>query len=263
MSNQLNSNIGLVVGGQGLYELSATRKHPLGSRMVRGDKVYHYAKSGETMTSNATLARCSHAQTIMYAAVAADASPETNILTVTVANTDGLAHDGAFAKDDLAGGSVTIFTDAAVNYILHHDIVGSSVVAAGGGTLTLTLGENLGLAVTAATSKVEVMCSQYLDVTTAGNDGGRFPFVGVPMRVATTTEPYHWVQTWGPCWVAPSANVGLAFNNEVIAVANATIDVQVAADADKMYAQHIGYVLTHPNGADTQAAPFIFLQIAC
>lgn len=260
MANQLNSNIGLVVGGQGLYELSATRRHPLGTRLVRGDKVYHYAKSGEDMTSNATLARCSHYQTISYANIAEDASSETNVIKVTVAATDGLAHDGAFAKDDLAGGSIAIFTDAAVNYILHHDIVSSSVVAAGGGTITLTLGENLGLDVTAATSHVEVMCSQYLDITTAGNDGGEYPYVGVPMRVATLDEPYVWVQTWGPCWIAPAASVGVAYANDIIAVPNATLDVPVYDAADKQYAQRIGFVLTHAAGA--QAAPFIFLQIA-
>jgi len=261
MSRTSEADIGPLVVAQPLHELSATAKHKLGTRLVRGDKVYRYAKSGETMTSNATLARCAHYQTIMYAAVQANASSESNQLKVTVAATDGLTHTGLFAIDDLVGGSIAIFTDAAVNYILHHDIVASSAVATGGGTITLTLAEPLGIAVTAALGKVEIMCSPYLGMTTAGNDGGAFPFMGVPMRVATTAEPYFWLQTWGPCWIAISAEVGKAYQNDVIAVANATGDVQVYDRADAKYAQHIGFVLTHATDA-SQGAPFIMLQIA-
>ena len=75
-------------------------------------------------------------------------------------------------------------------------------------------------------------------------------FVGLPLRAATVTLPYHWELTWGRCWIAPANGYGdhnpgaQARSNQVVARDNGTLMVHDDDDAESEYQQHVGFIMT-------------------
>lgn len=257
MARILGSDLGATVLNQDIYEISATQKHRLGTRVVRGDKTYHYAKTLTSITNSQLAVWSYYHQEIMYAAIAAASPVGANYLYVTVGAADGIANDGVIAAHALEGGSVVLF-DASTDEWLNYTIRDNNA-AVSGGTITLTIEGTLPYATTTS-DHVEVMASPWL--VSSGNNGGLRPFWGPPMRLATTTYPYFWIQTWGPCWLAPQASVGAtAHKNEVVFRHDGSIDLPVYNDSYTMNAQRAGFVMTRAQ-AGTQGAPFIFLQVA-
>jgi len=249
---------GAVVAAQDIYSISATQMHRLGTRLVRGDRVFRYAKAGATLNPD-LLAWGYNAQMISYAAAPVAAPAGTNSISMTVGASDGPAADGALAAHYLQGGYIVVFSSTVDTFVAN--IVDNTVVASGGGTTVLTLDGDIPVAIATATSTMEATAVPYVDMRT-DNSGGYRPFMGVPMRAATTTSPYFWLQTWGPTWVAPQAAVGVTANNNAIVVRHdGSIDEVDVSDANVDMAQRVGFVMTRVT-ANTQGAPFIFLQIA-
>jgi len=265
MSRVLCSDVGATVLNQDIYEISATQKQRLGTRVVRGDKVYRYAKAGATMTSNATAAWAIYNQTISYASIQAAAAIGDSTVKITVAATDGVANDGVFAVDALAGGSILIALTSGYAEIFHFTIAGNLAKISGSGTLTVYLDGELPVAITTS-SFAEAMVSPYSDVRT-GNHGGFAMCLGVSQRLLTTTYPYGWIQTWGPTWIAPQAAVGkLWHNQEAYFRDDGSIGVRIGGgdpggDAYVQNAQVAGVVMCHAQD-NSQGAPFLFLQVA-
>ena len=242
---------------QDIYELSATKKHRLGTTVRRGDRVFKYSQAIDSFTRTSLLASSYYHQDIMYAAIATASPIGSNKLYVTVGAADGIANDGAFAAHSLEGGHVVIF-DATANENMYFGILDNNV-AVSGGTMTITLDGELPIATVITTWHVEVMGSPYR--VTGTNMGGARWFAGLPMRMATTTNPYFWLQTWGPCWIAPQAGVGASANvGKAVARHDGSIDIHSTAGYEE--AQVVGSVMTYSQ-TGTQGAPFIFLQIAC
>lgn len=260
MARVLGQDIGATIINQDLYEISATQKHRLGTRLVRGDKVYKYAKAIATFTSTKILARSYYHQHICYAAIQAASPIGSNLIYVTVGAGDGIANDGTFAAHALEGGSIVIF-DATTSEWLNFGIVDNNA-AVSGGTMTITLDGDLPIA-TAVGDYVEAMANPYM--VTDVNTQDRYCFMGLPMRLMTTTYPYGWLQTWGPCWVNPQPLVGVSGPSqpvmEVVARHDGSIDVPIYNDANVRQAQRVGYVMTVAQDG-TQGAPFIMLQIS-
>ena len=258
MGRTLGADLGATVVNQDIYEISATQKHRLGTRLVRGDRVFRYVKAGATLNPD-LLAWSYNAQQITYAAAPVAAAVGVSTFSITVGSSDGPGADGELAAHYLEGGHVVVFSSTVDTFVMQ--ILDNTAVASGGGTTVLTLDGDVPIVIATATSTMEANASPYVDVRT-DNSGGLRPFWGVPMRALTTSYPYGWLQTWGPTWVAPQAAVGVAANNNAIVVRHdGSIDEIDVSDANVDMAQRVGFVMCRVT-AGTQGAPFIFLQIA-
>jgi hypothetical protein len=241
---------------QDIYEVSAIQNYELGTRLQLDDRVFRYAKAGGTLNPDLGAKTALH-QLVAIAALAAASVSGTKSVSLTVAATDGINSDGAIAANELQGGYIVIYTHAG--YTIVRKIVSNTAVAAGGGTMVVTIDKPLPCALTATTMHGECIASPYLNVQT-----GNFPtrsVVGVPTMPATEGQ-YLWIQTWGPCWIAPQAEVSVGNNNRLVVFRHdGSIDEFDTTDANVAKAQIAGFVIT--NAADgSQGAPFIFLQIA-
>jgi hypothetical protein len=258
MGRILGSDVGATILNQDIYEISATAKHRLGTRVRIGDRVFRYAKAGATIDPDVAVWGY-NPQVITFASAPVAAPAGSASISMTVGASDGPAADGALAAHYLENGYVVVFSSAVDTFVM--EILDNTEVASGGGTTVLTLNGEIPVAIATATSSIEAMASMYRDVRT-GNSGGTRPFLGAGMRAATTTYPYFWLQTWGPTWLAPQAEVGVAANvNNCVFRHDGSIDECDYSDSyNSPKAQHAGYVLTRA-AAGTQAAPFLFLEV--
>jgi len=241
---------------QDIYLPSDTQNYVLGSRLQLGDRVFRYAKAGGTLNSD-VLAVPGYEQLVAFTTIAAAAAAGATSVVIDVAASDGPNGDGAIAANLLAGGYLVVFPGAENSFVRR--IIANTAVAVGGGEMTLTLSEPIPVALTADTMHGECMASPYLDILT-----GNYPQrgkVGVP-TVAATDGQFLWIQTWGPCWIAPQGEVGDAdHDQQVVARHDGSLDEHDYSDDYTNKAQHVGFVLTSAKGGG-QGAPFVFLQIA-
>jgi len=249
----------------GLYVADGTQRFCFGQRFLTNDgRVFKYAKAGGSLNID-LLAQSVVAQHISYSTAAVAAKAGDRKVSVAVAVTDGAAGGGAIAKDELAGGYIVIFSDVVAT--MNRGIVGNTAVAAGGSTtVIIEVDRPLHVAVTAATSFHEVMASPYSSIKASTTGDRNRGFVGLPMVEATSGQCL-WIQTWGPCWVAPQGDLGAAADaNQAVARYDGSIDVHMNASAEggtgyNYPQQHVGFVLSHAP-AGTQGAPFVMLQIS-
>jgi len=257
MGRTLGAGVGATVLNQDIYEISATQKHRLGTKVVRGDCVYRYAKSIVTITDLSHLVWNAYAQDINYASIAVASPAGSNKIYVTVGASDGIAQDGVIAAHFMQGGSLVIFDGGTTE--CYHFMILDNNAATSGGTITITLDGELPITTVVTTDKVEAMCSPY--IVSSGNSGGFHGFQGAPMRLATTSYPYLWIKTWGPHWLSPQTGVGNSHDaNEVVVRHDGSIDIHTAETTYTQDAQHVGYVMSHA-AAGTQGAPIIMLRI--
>jgi len=254
---------------QDIDEMSAIQRYPIGWRYPRTNpldlRVFHYAKAGALLQSGYG-AFSVLPQLVGFSAIAIAAERGDRQLTITVGATDGLLGDGVIAEDYLAGGYVVIFTPAPMQAIqrMIKANTAQAIPGGAGGPMTLTLDKPLSQDIGILNFHAECMANPYANVQT-----GTFQYsavVGVPTVPATLAEPFHWEQTWGPCWVTPTGvNEGLGdANREVCFVGNGSINdrenaaVPVHGSEKNQYA---GFVINNLLG-DGVGAPFIFLKIA-
>lgn len=254
---------GAIVLNQDIYEISATQKHRLGTRVVRGNRTFMYAKAGATLNSD-LLAWNEREQDVAYRAVAADVAAGSNQLTLTTTTGDGQESDGAIAAHELEGGNIIIFPGSENS--INMGILDNSVVTASSHTMTVTLDGELPIAVTTS-MYAECVSSAYLDVRASTTGNSWAGFVGLPMRVATAAIPYLWLQTWGPCWIAPAndfgdANPGTAqYNHALVARYNGSVQTFDSDVTESEHAQRVGFVM-FKGKSNGQGAPFMMLQIS-
>jgi hypothetical protein len=108
--------------------------------------------------------------------------------------------------------------------------------------------------------KGEAMASPYWKVVTAVSTYASV--IGVP-AVAATDGKFFWLQTWGPIWIATSAECGAGENdrNVVFRYNGSGDECAYAGTYNSAKAQRAGFILANAyNG--TQGAPFIMLQIS-
>jgi len=254
-----------------LYTFGTTKLYPIGARWLDDSdgRVFRHVKASGTL-NNDLLCQTVTAQHIAFAAAPVAAAAGDTQLSVTVAATDGAAAGGIVALNELEGGYVVIFSDSVAT--MTRQIVGNTAVGANGGTTVLDLQHKLNVAVATADSYIEAMASPYAVVKASTTGDANRGFVGLPNCMATTGT-YCWIQTWGPCWVAPRGAVGNSGHSiQVVARYDGSLqvhEVYTAGDTptateytNGVEQQHVGFVLTHAT-AGTQGAPFVMLQISC
>ncbi len=258
MGRTLGADLGVTVANQDIYELSATQKHRLGTRLVRGDCVYKYAKATGAITRNDHLVYTTYHQCLNYVSIVTASPIGSNKLYVTVGAADGIADDGAFAEHALEGGHLVIFINGTQSVLRYQIRDNNAAISAG--TMTITIDGELPIATIASTSVVEAIGSPYL--IKESNAGGVRGFMGAPVRKMTVALPYGWIQTWGPTWLSPQSRVGAAqYKNALVARNDGSIDIVSGESAMTDDGQRVGYVISYSQ-AGGQGAPIIMLQIS-
>jgi len=222
-----------------------------------------YAKAGATLNTD-LLAHNEREQDIAYRTVAANAAAGDTELKITTTTDDGQDSDGAIAAHELEGGNIIIFPGSENS--INMGILDNTVVTASSHEITITLDGALPIAITTSMS-AECVSSAYRDVRASTTGNSYAGFVGLPMRVATTTNPYVWLQTWGPCWIAPAngygdANPGTAaYNHALVARYNGSVQTFDSDVTESEHAQRVGFVM-FKGKSNGQGAPFMMLQIS-
>lgn len=240
---------------QGIHEMSATQNYRLGATLKKPDgRVFKYARA--TATLNTDLGADNYQQQhVAYNTIAANANPLTTTVIIDVANTDGDG-SGNIAIDEMVGGYIVIFPHSANS--INRRILANSAVS-GGGEMELLLDDPIPVALVEDSTHGECMASPYYDIRTT-TDPAKTK-VGVPAVPATAAIPYHWLQTWGPIWVAPHGTVGDENHDiQVVWRYAGSVMEHLYSDAYATKQQHAGHVLTQAIGGG-QGAPFMILQI--
>ena len=180
-----NSLGGSVVPAQGIFEQSSTQKHPLGSRLQLGERVFYYSYASEALSAGK---------------VATAITKVFDEDTVTVAHPIGttkvtITASAAIAAGELEEGYLVVDegTGAGTFYkIKSNPTIGS------GATGVVTLYDGLSVAWAIADTDITIYTSIF-KVQESNTDAVEFP-VCVP-GTGITSAYYFWGQTWGPCSV--------------------------------------------------------------
>lgn len=230
---------------QGLYVQSATQNYKIGSRRQTPDgRVFRYTKASAACKGKYG-AHFSYEEAISYAVPSVLQDVGDTTVTIPVAATDGKGGDGAIPADELAGG-FAIIMNAGDTIRQQRGITGNTVVAAGGGSITITLDGPLTTAIVASAGGVEVLHSPYFGVHYTNTQWGSI--IGVPPMDIALATPYFWLQTWGPCCITPGSTTsdpGADFEQR-----------QVVFDGEGSICCHVDHLAAVPNG-DPQVAGFI------
>ena len=256
---------------QGIYEYSATQKFELGTKFWYGERCFKYARTGATMTLNDRLAYTHPFQVSSSQTIAAAATAGATSLSLTIGTGEGVGGDGAVAADELIGAWLTVMkADAAGTDwadMITVMIVSNTVVAAGGGTMTVEIDNPIQRLLT-ATAVTDITSNLYRDVRIPnGSQCASRMVVGKPMSMATTTYPYFWLQTWGPftascSLVGEDAVGGTPTDQTVAVVGNGSLVCINDATEDAESCQRVGVVVTRLE-AETQGTPLLYMQISC
>lgn len=232
-----------------LYVASATKdpKWNIGDRVVLPDgRVFRYAKAG---------ANCYTGQGCgFYKAVAMSA----NSAAAQVAGDKQITFASqTFTEDELRGGYIVIY-GADNSDVQQRGIIGNTV--ASGSTVTVYL--DAALAIDVATAKYcEILYNPYSDLRT-GAGGSYVSIAGIAAAEADADE-YFWVQTWGPCWIAPGeAGVGGDANERTVIFDGSVGALHEFSDGTfGTDAQVAGFIIQR-DSSGTDGPPFIMLQIS-
>jgi hypothetical protein len=240
-----------------VYAPSDSKLYEIGTKWEYNGRVYHYAQASGTVGPNMAVKPYNH-QDIQNVSVQAAAVAGATSIYVTTTAASNLA--GVAAKNCMKGGTAVIFDATGAEYGFIVGIVGNPALAAYG-TLRLDLDTPIPFALTTSDT-VEAIASPWYKVTLGTGtvlNQGLCSACGVP-AVRATTGQYLWVQTWGPCWVSPSATCGVGDNNRgAWFQGDGSVTDQDASLAN--LGSYAGWVMANDYGAG-QGAPFIYLQIA-
>lgn len=180
-----------------IYDAATSTKNPLyniGDRVVLPDgRVFRYAKSGGDCY---TYQLCMfYGQRISaYTALLANQAVGDKQIYIDAGSA------AAVAADELRGGYVLIYgTDNSD--CQQRGIIGNTLADSDGYTY-IYLDAPLNVVLTATTSAAAVMRNPYASVLTVGSTTYTSA-AGLPAVEATASGQYLWIQTWGPCAVAP------------------------------------------------------------
>lgn len=262
MLNGIENRIirGASIAGQDVQELgtapSTTQKHVLGAGMELWDgRRFRYGMAGGTLNTDLG-AKNSLTQALSYGIIGASAVLGATLITVTVGGSDGAAADGAIAANELVGGYVVCFPHSQDAFT--RQITANTAIAAGGGTIVLTLDYGIPVALTITVDHGEAMHSPWYNLQTLTST--TTTVLGMPTWVATVGQ-YLWFQTRGPIWIAPQGAVSVGNNNrQVVFRHDGSIDEHDYSDAVVAKAQHAGYVIANASGGG-QGAAFIYLEL--
>ncbi len=253
---------------QAIHAISATQNCRIGTRRVTWDgMVYRYGAAESTLNTAYLCATSNRTQEVGYVIVTTGAAAGGDTIICTVGSGDGDG-SGNIAVNALKDGILCV--DMGQTGAVYQMRIKSNTVLTGdgGGAMTIVVDEPFPLAVTDS-MYIEAMMSPYSGLINSGVSS-RASYLGLPQRDATSSLPYNWILTHGPCWVTPNNslaahNLGNAdYSNQVVAHPSeygGGVGPHDDAYALTVYQQHVGFVLSWAQ-AGTQGAPFIMLDIS-
>lgn len=236
---------------QGIYQESATKNFPLGTRYRAGDgRVFHYALAGATALiagntqEQAPFGGASTEIQATEAVAVAGSVGDTRVYVtaVTTVQTADLFEDGWLAIWDA--------TTAGMCYL--YPIKGNSALAATGTTSYVDLYDPLHIAITTSDQSF-LLVNPYKDLVIAAAAGAG-AVVGVA-PISVTAAYYFWLATYGPCAVYPEA----ALDVDEDVVRSDAVAGTVCKRASATEGQTIGYALHVGTAAE---ASIVFLTLA-
>lgn len=243
MSRIPGGSYGALMAGQSIYDRSATPCTAVGTRLPMGDRVFYYAKVAGTVARGYLLAPDTSVAGPW--AVAVDGA----CVAITAANSrlgDKTAITAALAVGDrrvgvthasyLAGVTAGMLKDGYIMltdtggeqqiYKIKDNTAVSSVTA---NVVEILLYDEVRVATTDATCSVSIMPNPFMNLVGADAAVDEAP-AGVAMAVGTTTYPYIWVQTWGPCVVSTHTSTAHAGTNMVMNTTVNTATIETTGD---------------------------------
>lgn len=237
-------------------ETAAIANYLLGSRMVVDERVFHYARAGAGLVAPCTFRLQVNAD--LNAPTTWGMALNVNIVagdvacTITpgvgygeVANTVGL--------NELVGGWIEIW--GAANLFMWRRIISNTAILVGvPATMVIGVDRPFNGAVAAGAGVAALHRSIYRNVQM----GGSVPaIVGYESAVGLTPVPvaigrFFWLQTWGPCFIAPQLGAPGAVINfrDVYMGAAGTVISRAAAIAAGVSFQRVGYTMGASTNAD-------------
>lgn len=243
---------------QDIFEESDVQNYQLGQRYAVDRRVFHYSKAAHAISNVGAYRLAVSTDQILAVndllSVAPAAAEGDTEVTVAVSTFQA----GVVAKDELKDGYVEIWPVAGGNQFMWRRIKSNTVVS--GGDITLTLDKPLNFDVGVG-SQVTIHPNIYRAVKSAGDAGlvGYQVAVGLP-PIPVTNGYFFWMQTRGPCFIAPTGTWPLGAANFV--------DVYMHSDGcinsslgevigTTVSPQRIGYVM----GAGNYGCAEIMLQL--
>jgi len=253
-----------LTGAEQYYdEQSIPQNFALGSRMVVDERVFHYARAGAALIAPCTYRLAVNADlnaaTTWGMALNVDIAVGDVTCTITpgagygeVANTIGL--------NELVGGWIEIW--GAANLFMWRRIVGNTAILVGvPATMVVTVDRPFNAIVVAAAGVAALHRSIYRNVQQGGVYFGYESANGVsPIPVAIGS--FFWLQTWGPCFIAPQFNApGFAIHSRdvYLGAGGAVLDLTAMLVAG-ISPQRVGYAMGASTNADGNSD--IMLQLA-
>ena len=215
---------------QGIREISALQKYPIGMRYAEGDRVFRYCKADSALTEK-------------WGAAMGDTLHETTVAVVAEAGDQDLTIDivagESYAKDQFKDGYLNIWT--AVHQVCLK-IKGND--ASDGTYVVIHLEEPL-LYDVAVDTNVDLHENPYKSVTTKRGVATRvYGSVVVIPIVPVTINYFFWGQTWGPVVGVAHADGGIGTNaNERKVMFAADGSIGVTADVEGVDNQNAGFML--------------------
>lgn len=211
-----------------IYDTSLTKdaKWEIGDRVVLPDgRVFRYAKSGSAINVDRA---CEFAEDEVQGWTVLDSS-ESGVVGDKSILVNGGTH-AELTKDQLRGGYVIIFKDGGGGYTQFRGIVGN-VASAEDADMRIYLDAPLDVATVGGTTACEVFYNPYADLRDGGTAELTPSKAGKAAVQVLATLTYFWVQTWGPCWIAPNvqtASFATAYNRAAYFRADGSIEAYVA-----------------------------------
>jgi len=168
---------------QGLYEISATQKGPVGTRVRVGDRVFRYAYAGGTALVAGNLLEC---------ATLVEEEGKSPSATVAAGETEFTIATSA-AQTDLAEGYMFTHEEAGEGY--SYRIKKATANADTSTSTDIVLYDEIHVALTTS-SEVALMNNFYYDLDIQTTITKYIPGVA---PTAVTANYWFWCQTWGPC----------------------------------------------------------------
>lgn len=269
------------MAGQNIANLSipnplvvdTVQKYPLGTKFVNGLRTYYYCKASGTVNSEWGAYKAKKTNTNAVAPTQATAAAQalaypgetlaagaigSEFVTVTIDTEIGVLTTGVLSENELAGGFIVIGNGTSQHPQMAM-IVSHPALATAGGSLTVKIDNPLAIAVTAATTNIELMESPFYNLKADGSGGDYVTFLGMPACQAASGN-YFWCQTWGPCWITSDGNTcDSARDRTLVFVGNGSIVSSNDQTLESGF--QIAGVALDMSGSGASNAPIVLLQI--
>lgn len=236
-----------------IYATGATKLYPVGTRLALSDgRVFRYALSSGACYAGQG-ADFVYDEAVGYTTIGTTAAIGATSVDITAAT------HAALTLDELVGGYIIIFgaSNADVQF---RGILGNAASLSGAAITDVELDAPLVAAVTAASTGCELFYNPWASI--ALSTGTNFSKAGVPACEVAASGSYFWIQTWGPCWLAPqNASFADANDRAFYWRHDGSIEGEIAAASKNTglnSTQYGGFLITE----GFTAGPLVMLQVS-